>query len=158
MQNCRSSKSTRMGMKSGPPACPIWPKKFWRKALFLFAIFDSLQPCIRLRNFCCLFWNQITCIEGRKVKMPTLTWSCLTCESSILGIWHKVVDVIVVYRLAHWPSDWMVEYSKPMRGNQPLLAAKAVHLQPVQWLFWEDNPLGPVCQWYWVTVVPDQPS
>ena len=39
-------------------------------------------------------------------------------------------DAFVVYWLACSPSERRVEYSNPVRGSQPLLAAKAVHLQP----------------------------
>ena len=43
-----------------------------------------------------------------------------------MSIVFKPDDAIVVYWLARLP---LVEGSNPIQGNQPLLAAKAVHLQ-----------------------------
>ena len=52
------------------------------------------------------------------------------------------VDAFVVYWLACSPSERRVEYSNPVRGSQPLLAAKAMHLQPSLHVFGTGLEIG----------------
>ena len=47
----------------------------------------------------------------------------------------------MVYQLAHSPSNWKVACLNPVRGNQPLLKAKAVHRTTSHFTTW-NGPLN----------------